>query len=157
MCWLTTTVLCAAFAGWMGVALATMLGYGWLATEFRLQILAVALCIPAGALFAMLQASAWPIANLLCIAIFVYAVAGFAFSGVAMMQLGSAAFSENETWEDAVDQQRIAIEPSVRAAEPAPIELAPVPLDPPKPARPIKHATVTEKPINKPPPRASDP
>jgi len=138
--------------------MATMLGYGWLAIEFRMAMFAIALCLPIGAVFVMLQASALSIGlvNILSAAIFIYSLAAFGLTGLAMLQLGSAAFAENETWEDAVDQQRIALEPTAAPAQAPPIELAPVPLDPPKASTRIKHSTIPEKPINKPPPRSSD-
>lgn len=52
--WLAAALVNALFAGLFGLALATILGYGWMVVEFRLQAIAVAAALISGPLLAIL-------------------------------------------------------------------------------------------------------
>lgn len=113
--WMCSTLLTAAAAGWLGLAFSAMLGHGWMQLEFKVQLIAIGVSALAvlGLVIVSLRGGASPgiLAAFAGFALFIMAVSTL-MTIVAVIHLGNAAEQEHETWDEALDSERIAIMPT---------------------------------------------
>jgi hypothetical protein len=127
--WVFTWLLDLGVTGWFGSALATMLGYGWMIIELRVQLIVVmiggAATVP---LIAVSRLSLSPTAQFSVLAMF--CLLGFVMvllTTASLLHIANGAEKEFDTMDEAINSGRVAIMPGTRGEyrdESEPIQIA---------------------------------
>lgn len=126
--WWLSAIFSASAAGRFGHAIMDMLGFVWTRLEFRVQQIAV---VAAAALIPLLLVALRAIASLTIAAVvwgFLAVLMGFVMLATALplMHAATAAEESAETFDDALDEERIVLVPEARLPrkpEPPPIKV----------------------------------